>query len=190
MEITSSSSVKIVTNSHNYKENVNFFVNYTTGGQSKKSRGFAFLWFHGQFVMVVSTKDHQWKLEIPKDKIKHGEWTQIAFVWNGKTDKLTAFQNGNKIAQTDSSAADRPDVNFTIMTIGRPNNAVNAQFMMKMCMADLALWDKALGAKEIEKTFKLSKSLEVTPTQFRMKIFAYSIPSCTLSLCRLKRNRN
>ena len=107
--------------------------------------------------MVVSTKDHQWKLEIPKDKIKHDEWVQISFVWNGKTDKLTCYQNGDEVSDTESSSADRPDVDFTIMTIGRPNNAVNAQFMMKMCMVNLALWDKALGKKEIEKTFKLSK---------------------------------
>lgn len=129
----------------------------STGGQSKKSRGFAFLWFHGKYVMVVSNKDHQWKLEIPKDKIKHDEWVQLTFVWNGNTDKLTCYQNGNKIGSTDGVQAERPEVKFTIMTIGRPNNAVNTQFMMKMLAAYIALWDKPLTEKEINKLFKLIK---------------------------------
>ncbi|XP_066919316.1 uncharacterized protein [Clytia hemisphaerica] len=124
----------------------------STGGQSKKSRGFAFLWFHGKFVMVISTETKQWKLEIPKDKIKHDEWVQLSFVWN--TDTLTGYQDGTKIGSTKGVAAERPEVQFTIMTIGRPNNAVDARFMMKMEMAYLTLWDKALEEKELDKSYE------------------------------------
>ena len=36
----------------------------SSGGQSKKSRGIAFLFFHGKYVYVVSTKNKQWKMYV------------------------------------------------------------------------------------------------------------------------------
>ena len=105
------------------------------------------------FMGITGKRDSK----IPKDKIKHDEWVQLTFVWNGNSDTLTCYQNGNKIGSTDGVQAERPEVRFTIMTIGRPNNAVNTQFMMKMFASNIALWDKPLSEKEITKVFKLSK---------------------------------
>ena len=105
--------------------------------------------------MVVSTETKQWKLEIPQDKIKHDEWVQLTFVWN--TDKLSCYQDATHIGSTSGVPAKRPVVQFTIMTIGRPNNAVDTRFMMKMEMSYLTLWDKPLEEKDIDKTYKLSK---------------------------------
>jgi len=128
----------------------------SSGGQSKKSRGFAFLNFHGSYVMVLSTKERQWKITIPK--LKLDEWMQLAFVWNNKNNRLTFYLNGELKDKTEGTTASRPENKFTILTIGRPNNAVNQEFMMPLKMAYLTLWDKALSSKEVGNTFKNIKA--------------------------------
>ena len=49
----------------------------SSGGQSKKSRGFAFLYFHGSYVFIISTKDKQWKMNI--DALPQNKWVRDGY---------------------------------------------------------------------------------------------------------------
>ena len=137
----------------------------SSGGQSKESRGFAFLDYHDTFMAVVSVKDKQWKMSLDKSVMKMNEWMQITFVWNAKEDSFTIFINGEKGKSVNSVTVNRPD-NFTILTIGRPNNSVFWKYMMRLKMAYLALWDKPLKDDEVAKAFKNGKFNVWMKTQF------------------------
>jgi len=127
----------------------------SSGGQSKRSRGFCFLNFHGEFTVAISTENRQWKLKIDQSKIKYDQWMQVTFVWNSNTDKLFFYMNDELVeSATKGVEAVRMKPEFTILTISRPNNAVNKEFMMPLNMAYFALWDKPLTKKEIDKAFK------------------------------------
>ena len=126
----------------------------SSGGQSKKSRGFAFLYFHGSYVFIISTKDKQWKLII--DTVPTKQWINVAFVWD-KHEQLTYYLNGEKQKSVSGKKTSRPDDKYGILTISRPNNALSEQFMFPLKIMSLALWDKPLLPKQIKSIYKSSK---------------------------------
>ncbi|XP_065654247.1 adhesion G-protein coupled receptor D1 isoform X4 [Hydra vulgaris] len=132
----------------------------SSGGQSKKSRGFAFLYFHGRYVACLSTRRAQWKMYVPK--IEPNIWNNIVFVWK-KGETLSYYLNGSFVEETYSKPAYRPSVNYTILTIGRPNNAINVEFMYPLRMCALALWDRPLKKDQIEKAYDNIKKFHEQP---------------------------
>lgn len=125
----------------------------SSGSQSRKSRGISFLFFHGDFVVCLSKKDKQWKLKIPKKQIPLNKWVNIAFVWKVNDNSFMYYLNGERKQSTKGVSASRPDLKFTIMTAGRPNNAVNSEFMMPLCLSYLALWEAALTDKQVKNMY-------------------------------------
>jgi len=134
----------------------------SSGGQSKKSRGIAFLFFHGKYVYVVSTKTHQWKMYIEEDELEKDKWINIAFVWRNQ-EGLTFYLDGEKKQTVNSTSASRPSIEYTILTISRPNNAVNTEFMYPLRMCALALWDKPLKKSQVKNAYESIKKLHEHP---------------------------
>jgi len=132
----------------------------SSGGQSKKSRGIAFLYFHGKYVYVVSTKNKQWKMYI--DDIPTDKWINLAFVWRNN-EGLTYYLNGEKKQSVNSTSASRPSIEYTILTVSRPNNAVNTEFMYPLQMCCLALWDKPLKKVQVKSAYESIKRLHEHP---------------------------
>jgi len=123
----------------------------SSGGQSKKSRGFAFLYFHGTYVACFSTAEKQWKMTI-KD-LPQRQWINIAFVWRNN-EQLIFFLNGEKKQTVLGTPTSRPTAKFTILTISRPNNAVNTDFMFPLKISSLALWDRPLKVDQVKTCVK------------------------------------
>jgi hypothetical protein len=138
----------------------------SSGGQSKKSRGLAFLYFHGRYVYVVSTKTKQWKMYI--DEIPTDQWVNLAFVWRNN-EYLTYYLNGEKKQTVNATVASRPSIEYTILTISRPNNAVNTEFMYPLEMCCLALWDKPLKKQQIKSIYDSIKKLHDHPALKRRR---------------------
>ncbi|XP_047125299.1 uncharacterized protein LOC100202174 isoform X1 [Hydra vulgaris] len=151
------------------------------GGQSKKSRGFAFLYFHGNFVACLSTAHKQWKIIMPS--FPDNEWVNAAFVWN-RNETLLYYLNGKLIKTVDGTVANRPYVNYTILTISRPNNAIDQEFMYPLKMSALALWDRPLKDFQLQKCYENIKSVHQPKVENREKQIA---PNKRMSIAK-KRN--
>lgn len=134
----------------------------SSGGQSKKSRGIAFLFFHGKYVYVVSTKTKQWKMYIEEDELEKDKWLNIAFVWHNN-EQLQFYLNGEKKQSVNATSATRPNIEYTILTISRPNNAVNTEFMYPLRMCSLSLWDKPLKKSQVKTAYESIKRLKEHP---------------------------
>ncbi len=119
------------------------------GGQSKESRGFGFLFFHGQYVFVLSTSDKQWKLVIDQDKVPTQVWANFAFVWN-KNGKLVYYLNGKKQNDTQGKEASRPTDKYPLITVGKPNNADRTEYMYPLKMHSVAMWDRPLKQDQVK----------------------------------------
>ncbi|XP_065051280.1 uncharacterized protein LOC135680954 [Rhopilema esculentum] len=119
------------------------------GGQSKESRGFGFLFFHGQYVFVLSTSNRQWKMIIPEDKVPTGKWVNIVFAWE-KSKSLTYYLDGKKVMSVKGSSADRPSDKYPLITIGKPNNAESREYMYPLKMHSVAMWDRPLKSDQVE----------------------------------------
>lgn len=158
-------SVWLNLKSGSVKEDQDAYI-LSSGGQSKKSRGIAFLYFHGKYVYVVSTKNKQWKMYI--DDIPTDKWVNLAFVWRNN-EGLTYYLNGEKKQTVNATSATRPSIEYTILTISRPNNAVNTEFMYPLQMCCLALWDKPLKKQQIKTAYESIKRLHEHPALKRRR---------------------
>jgi len=138
----------------------------SSGGQSKKSRGFALLYFHGEYVACFSTADKQWKMKI-KD-LPQRRWINIAFVWKNN-EQLTFYLNGDKKQYVVGTEASRPTVDYTILTISRPNNAVNREFMYPLKISSLALWDRPLKPIQIKESVNALMKIHKNPNLRRKR---------------------
>lgn len=145
----------------------------SSGGQSKKSRGFAFLYFHGTYVFIISTKDKQWKMTIPA--IPNNKWVNAVFTWD-KHEELVYYMNGERKQSVGGKKTSRPDLKYAILTISRPNNALSEQFMYPLKVMSLALWDKALNAKQVKNIYTAIKGMKMTEKAEEKKK-KYVIPS-------------
>jgi len=122
---------------------------FSGGGQSKESRGFGFLFFHGDYVFVLSIAAKQWKMTIPESKVKTGKWENIVFVWE-KSGNLTYYANGEKIMSIKGNDAKRPNDKYTLITIGKPNNADSREYMYPLKIRCIGFWDKALKSDQVK----------------------------------------
>ena len=122
---------------------------FSGGGQSKESRGFGFLFFHGDYVFVLSTAAKQWKMTIPERKVKTGKWVNVVFVWE-KSGNLTYYMNGEKIMSIKGNDAKRPNDKYTLITIGKPNNAESREYMYPLKIRCIGFWDKALKSDQVK----------------------------------------
>jgi hypothetical protein len=131
------------------KENINSKPSayiMSSGGQTTKARGFALLRLAKKYILILSTKDRQWKLEA-KD-LPEG-WFNLAFTWENKK-LLKLFINGKVVASAKAMKTLRPEDSYTTMTIGKPNNSPMKKHRMPLSMDKLALWERALSEHEIK----------------------------------------
>lgn len=118
----------------------------SSGGQTTKARGFALLRLANKYILILSTKDRQWKLEtkdIPKG------WFDLAFTWDNKS-LLKLFVNGKAIASAEATKVSRPEDSYTTFTIGKPNNSPMIKHRMPMSIEKLALWERPLSEHDIK----------------------------------------
>lgn len=126
-----------------HKKSSSYFL--SSGGQTTRARGFAFLHLVNRYIIILSTHKKQWKLET-RD-LPQG-WFNVAFTWK-KDGLLKLYVNGKEIASGKSMTVSRPKDAFSTLEIGRPNNSVSPIFRVPLEIDDLALWEKALTSDEI-----------------------------------------
>ena len=76
----------------------------SSGGQSTKGRGFAVLHFSNKYIVILSTKNKQWKLDTP---VLPTGWFNFAFTWR-ETGQLKLYVNGTRVASGKPSLVSRP----------------------------------------------------------------------------------
>ncbi|XP_015778371.1 PREDICTED: uncharacterized protein LOC107356248 [Acropora digitifera] len=65
----------------------------SSGGQSTKGRGFAVLHFSNKYIVILSTKNKQWKLDTP---LLPTGWFNVAFTWR-ENGQLKLYVNGTHV---------------------------------------------------------------------------------------------
>ena len=118
----------------------------SSGGQSTKARGFAVLHLGNRYIVILSTKNKQWKLDTP---VLPSGWFNLAFTWR-ENGKLKLYVNGTHVASGNPALVSRPLDLFTTFYIGRPNNSDKPLYSFQLKINDLALWERELSEKEIK----------------------------------------
>lgn len=128
---------------HFHKKSSSYFL--SSGGQTTKARGFAFLHLLNRYILILSTKDKQWKLEA-RD-LPEG-WANIVITWK-KDGFLKLYVNGKEVSSGKPMSVSRPEDLFSSLEVGRPNNSHSPNFRVPLEVDNIALWEKALTSKEI-----------------------------------------
>lgn len=128
---------------HFHKKSSSYFL--SSGGQTTKARGFAFLHLLNRYIVILSTKDKQWKLEA-RD-LPDG-WVNVAITWK-KDDLLKLYVNGKEMSSGKPMTVSRPKDSYSSLEVGRPNNSHSPNFRVPLEIDNIALWEKALTSKEI-----------------------------------------
>lgn len=114
------------------------------------ARGFALLHLKNQFILILSMKDRQWKLEVPA---LPDNWFNLAFTWEN-AGLLKLFVNGQAIPSPKPMTVSRPKDAFTEFVLGRPNNSYKPEYKMSFKIDNLALWERALSEQELKSLFE------------------------------------
>jgi len=126
----------------------------SSGGQTTKARGFALLRLAKKYILILSTKDRQWKLHT--NDMPDG-WFNLGFTWqNDKLLKL--FVDGKLVASSEAIKVSRPVDSFTSLDIGRPNNSPSTNHRMPMSIDQIALWEEALPDHKVKRMQTESES--------------------------------
>lgn len=126
-----------------HKKSSSYFL--SSGGQTTQARGFALLHILNRYILILSTKNSQWKLET-RD-LPDG-WFNIAFSWE-KKGLLKLYVNGKEVSRGEAMSVSRPKDSFSTLQVGRPNNSHSPKFRVPLEMDNIALWERALTSKEI-----------------------------------------
>lgn len=126
-----------------HKKSSSYFL--SSGGQTTQARGFALLHILNRYILILSTKNNQWKLET-RD-LPDG-WFNIAFSWE-KKGLLKLYVNGKEVSKGEAMSVSRPKDSFSTLQVGRPNNSHSPKFRVPLEMDNIALWERALTSKEI-----------------------------------------
>ena len=118
----------------------------SSGGQSTKARGFAVLYLPKSYIVILSTRNKQWKLDTP---VLPSGWFNLAFTWR-ETGQLKLYINGTHVATGSPALVSRPQDSFTTFDIGRPNNSEKPLYRFPLKISELALWERELSDKEIK----------------------------------------
>lgn len=122
----------------------------SSGGQTTKARGFALLRLAKKYILILSTKEHQWKLETTD--MPEG-WFNLGFSWE-KNKLLKMFVDGKLVGTAKAFKVSRPADSYTTLDIGRPNNSPSTKHRMPMSVERIALWEEALPDSKIQKMQK------------------------------------
>ena len=128
---------------HFHKKSSTYFL--SSGGQTTKARGFAFLHLLGRYIVILSTKSKQWKMEA-RD-LPQG-WANLAITWK-KDGLLKMYVNGKEVSSGKPMSVSRPKDQYSSLEVGRPNNSHSPNFRVPLEVDNIALWEKALTSKEI-----------------------------------------
>lgn len=118
----------------------------SSGGQSTASRGFAVVYLPQKYIVILSTKNKQWKLDTP---VLPSGWFNLAFTWR-EAGKLKLYVNGTPVAGSGPALVSRPRDSFTTFDIGRPNNSDKPLYRFPLQIKDLALWERELSEQELK----------------------------------------
>ena len=108
------------------------------GGQSTKGRGFAVLHFSNKYIVILSTKNKQWKLDTP---VLPTGWFNFAFTWR-ENGQLKLYVYGTRVASGNPALVYRPQDLFSSPDNGRPNNSDKPLYQFPLMINDLALWER------------------------------------------------
>jgi len=123
----------------------------SSGGQSTKARGFAVLYLPKSYIVILSTRNKQWKLDTP---VLPSGWFNLAFTWR-ETGQLKLYINGTHVATGSPALVSRPQDSFTTFDIGRPNNSEKLLYRFPLKISELALWERELSDKEIKSAMNM-----------------------------------
>ena len=127
----------------------------SSGGQSTKARGFAVLYFPTRYIVILSTKNKQWKLDTP---VLPSGWFNLAFTWREKG-QLKLYVNGTLVAGVNPALVSRPLDSFTSFVIGRPNNSDEPLYGLPLKINDLVFWERELSEQEIKSGMRSSTEI-------------------------------
>ena len=129
----------------------------SSGGQTTKARGFALLRLAKKYILILSTKNQQWKLEA--SDMPDG-WFNLGFTWeNDKLLKL--FVDGKLVSSAKAIQMSRPEDSFSTLDIGRPNNSAMKKHRMSLSIDSIGLWEKALSDHQMKTIGQTGTSLNV-----------------------------
>ena len=118
----------------------------SSGAQSTKGRGFAVLHFYRKYIVILSTKNKQWKLDTA---VLPTGWFNFAFTWR-ENGLLKLYVNGTRVASGNPALVHRPQDLFSSSDNGRPNNSDKPLYRFPLKINDLALWERKLSEEEIK----------------------------------------
>lgn len=118
----------------------------SSGGQSTASRGFAVVYMPKRYIVILSTKNKQWKLDTP---VLPSGWFNLAFTWR-EAGQLKLYVNGTHVTSSNPALVFRPRDSFTTFDIGRPNNSDKLMYRFPLRISDLALWERDLSEQELK----------------------------------------
>lgn len=118
----------------------------SSGGQSTKSRGFAVVYLANKYIVILSTKSKQWKLDTP---VLPSGWFNLAFTWR-EAGQLKLYVNGTHVTSGNPALVSRPLDSFTTFDIGRPNNSEKPIYRFPLRISNLALWERELSLEDLK----------------------------------------
>lgn len=118
----------------------------SSGGQSTKSRGFAVVYLANKYIVILSTKNKQWKLDTP---VLPSGWFNLAFTWR-EAGRLKLYVNGTHVTSGNPALVSRPLDSFTTFDIGRPNNSEKPIYRFPLRISNLALWERELSLEDLK----------------------------------------
>lgn len=149
----------------------------SSGGQTTKARGFAFLKLAKKYILILSTKNKQWKMET--NDVPDG-WFNLAFTWENDG-ILKLYINGKSVGTAKPISVSRPQDSFTYLEICRPNNSLRSKYRMPLQMRNLALWERALPFPEVRRIVESGESFNSFAT---VHILTFSLDKCWLQSLR------
>lgn len=118
----------------------------SSGGQSTKSRGFAVVYLANKYIVILSTKNKQWKLDTP---VLPSGWFNLAFTWR-EAGRLKLYVNGTHVTSGNPVLVSRPLDSFTTFDISRPNNSEKPIYRFPLRISNLALWERELSLEDLK----------------------------------------
>jgi len=131
----------------------------SSGGQSTASRGFAVVYMPKRYIVILSTKNKQWKLDTP---VLPSGWFNLAFTWR-EAGQLKLYVNGTYVTSSNPALVSRPRDSFTTFDIGRPNNSDKLMYRFPLRISDLALWERDLSEQELKSAMYMQLSRHSEP---------------------------
>jgi hypothetical protein len=95
-----------------------------------------------------------------KTPIKPGEWTDLAFVADGKNDKKIIYLNGKPDEESGGKITTRTNVSHVVVAVGHDRNAFIKPLYFEGAIDEVAIYLRALSAKEVNENMTKAAAVD------------------------------